>query len=238
MEELKKEVGGTRIYSYLADLSDMQQVVRVAADIASEHTDIQVFVSNAGILGNERPVVNAGGIESTFATNYLSHYLLQSQLAASILKNDGVIFNVCSQSYDWYSLDFDDLQSVNKYQPMKAYGRSKRMLLLLGRKTANAGIKTFNIDPGTFRSGISRSRGWAFRLMYNLAKFGMKTPAEAVRDIVALIDGQSGHLPSGELIRKGKVIEIDYNDEEIGKLMQATKAMTGVDIDEKLTTDD
>ena len=235
MSRLQDELQSNNLHTVLVDLADYKAVLHASEHVAEAHPDIDIFISNAGILGNEQPVMNKEGMEVTFMTNYLAHYLLLSSVGRHLRNNKGSIFNICSQSHDWYRLDFQDLQSIRKYQPMKAYGRSKRMLLLLGRKTAESGIRTYSIAPGTFRSGIARSRGRFFQLLYNLAAFGMRSPANAVEDVLTLIDNEVNPLPPGELIRKGKVVEIEYSAEEIGKLMEVTKSITGIDLESNLT---
>lgn len=232
LKEVQSDVEGdaSSVSIYESDLSVYEQVSSVANAIAAENSSLDVFISNAGVLGKERPTLGASGNEFTFMTNYLSHYLLQSSLLGAIQEGGGKIFNMCSVSHSWYPLDYADLMTLDKYQPMKAYGRSKKMLLLLGLATSNMGIDTFNIDPGTFRSGIARSRAGWFRALYGLAKIGMRTPATAAADIVNILNGSLAGVPSGAFLKDGKVKEFPYTAEDFGKLIDETADLCGVDI--------
>ena len=227
--EVKQKASSVRLYAF-CDFSDYWQVKQMAGILANDYSSLDVFISNAGVLGKEKPTIGSQGYEFTFMTNYLSHYLLQARLLGAIRNAKGKIFNMCSVSHSWYPLDYSDLMSLDKFQPMKAYGRSKKMLLQLGLATSTLGIDTFNIDPGTFRSGIARSRAGWFRALYSLAKIGMRTPATAAADIVNILNGQLTGVPSGAFLKSGKVKELPYTEEEIGKLIDETSDLCGVDI--------
>ncbi len=233
LEKMQNLAGNAgKIIAITCDLSDLDDVFRAAREI--QPYSIDVFISNAGILGFEKCRKNSHDLEQTFMINYLSHYILQTAALETLFRNEGLIINIVSMSYRWYSLDFDDFQSVRKYSPMKSYSRSKRMLLLLGEWLAGQGLKTCSVDPGIFASGISRSRGKIFNRMYDLGKGLMKTPARTAREVTSLLDSRLEGIPAGALLSKGKVIDYIHQREEIGKLIETTISLCGVDVEKRI----
>src|ERR1700674_654467 len=71
---------------YLADLSRLAEVRRVAREIAAAEPRIDVLINNAGAVFSPRQVTE-DGLERTFATNHLSYFvltqLLREQLAST-----------------------------------------------------------------------------------------------------------------------------------------------------------
>ena len=60
----------------------------------------------------------------------------------------------------------------------------------------------------------------------------MRTPGDAVQDLLAILDGTLTDIPSGGFVKKGKVKEIEYSAAEIGKLMESTAEITGINLPE------
>src|SRR5689334_20131224 len=58
-----------------ADLSHQADVRRLASSIVARHDAIDVLVNNAGAR-IDRFIETADGVEATFATNHLGHFLL------------------------------------------------------------------------------------------------------------------------------------------------------------------
>ena len=213
---------------YVADFSALSEVKSAGAKIMTDFPRIDIVLCNAGILGREEPRINQEGVEETFMINYLSHYVLLCQLLSGISLPRVIITG--SQAARWYSIDFDDLMCLNSYKPLRAYGNSKACLQMLGCwiDDLSDGSTAYIIDPGTFRSGIARSRAGWFRTMYNVASWGMRSPATAAKDIMAILDGRE--FPGGKIIRLGKVKELSFSSEEFGKLIEKSTALSGCDI--------
>src|SRR5581483_11232525 len=82
-DAIRAETKNDRVELVLCDLSSMAQVRRAAADILAKHPKIQVLVNNAAVFLPKREVTE-DGIEKTFATNYLSHFLLTHLLLPAL----------------------------------------------------------------------------------------------------------------------------------------------------------
>ncbi len=123
LEDLRRETGGEKLGSYLADLSSLDEVRGLAEQVLTEHDRLNVLVNNAGIISREREE-SGDGHELTFAVNYLSHFLLTGLLLPLLWDSSpSRIVNVASAGQS--PIDFDDPMLERGYDAMGAYTRSK-----------------------------------------------------------------------------------------------------------------
>ncbi len=159
---------------YLADLSRLSDMKRVAGEIAAAEPRIDVLVNNAGALFTRRQET-ADGFELTFALNHLGYFvlanLLKERLAAAARAR---IVNVASEAHRGMTLDFSDLQFRNRYRGFTAYGRSKLCNILftreLARKLVGTGIAVSCLHPGFVATRFGDNNGGAFRVGVYIAK--------------------------------------------------------------------
>ncbi len=220
---------------YQADLSSLAEVKKAAEQIAAEHESIDLLICNAGILGSENFTKTKEGIEKTLAVNYLSHYTLLARLWDKFSTDSSAVLMVGSSAAAWYKVDFSDPESKSDYKSLKAYGRTKAMLMMLGQwihtNSSTSRPKSYVFDPGTFRSGIARNRGQWFQYMYKLAGWAMTEAERAGLEMLNLVGGAD--YPAGKIIKKGKVKDLSFSTEEISNLMEMSRTMTGCDINGK-----
>jgi NAD(P)-dependent dehydrogenase (short-subunit alcohol dehydrogenase family) len=145
---------GARVY--LADLADLAEVRRFAAEVLEHEPRLDVLVNNAGIgstvPGHDR-AESANGVELRFAVNYLSHYLLTRALLP-LLKAcpPSRIVNVASAGQA--AIDFDDPMLTHGYSGARAYCQSKLAQILftfdLAEELAGTGVTANALHPATF----------------------------------------------------------------------------------------
>ncbi|MHB2019540.1 MAG: SDR family NAD(P)-dependent oxidoreductase [Candidatus Xenobia bacterium] len=117
-ESLATELGAR---AYVADLSDLSQVRRLAAEIP--HVD--VLINNAGIgYGKEREL-SRDGHELRLAVMYLAPVLLTRLLLPRLTSQ---VLNIGSLGQA--PLDFEDLQMEHAYDGLTAYRRAKLALVM------------------------------------------------------------------------------------------------------------
>jgi NAD(P)-dependent dehydrogenase (short-subunit alcohol dehydrogenase family) len=123
----------------LADLADLAQVRRLAADIRQATTRLDVLVSNAGIgfglpEGRQRST-SRDGYELRFAVNYLAGFLLTLELLPLLRRSAPArIVNVASIGQ--HPIDFDDLMLEHHYSGTRAYRQSKLAQVMSGFELA------------------------------------------------------------------------------------------------------
>jgi NAD(P)-dependent dehydrogenase (short-subunit alcohol dehydrogenase family) len=217
---------------YRADLSSISEVKRAAEQISEENEHLDLLICNAGMLGAESFTKTPEGIEQTLAVNYLSHYILLATLWGKLTPGSSKVIMIGSASAAWYPVNFSDPESEQDYRPLKAYGRSKAMLMMLGKwihdEWGQAGPIPYIVDPGTFSSGIARSRARWFQFIYGLASWAMSGVENAGSEVINLIEG--ANYPPGKIIKKGKVKDLVFSREEISNLMHMSRTLTGCDL--------
>ena len=121
-EALAAAIGGR---PYVADLADLAQVRRLAAEVAADHPRLDVLVNNAGLgYGQGRELV-PGGTELRFTVMYLAPVLL-TRLLLPILGAQVVNVGSLGQA----PLDFEDLAMARAYDGITAYRRAKLALAM------------------------------------------------------------------------------------------------------------
>jgi NAD(P)-dependent dehydrogenase (short-subunit alcohol dehydrogenase family) len=108
------------------DLGSLASVARCAGAIAADHPQLHLLVNNAGVMATPR-TETADGFELQLGTNHLGHFALTAQLMPALLAGGpSRVVSVTStgRHYRWL-YDADDLALRRRYEPWRAYGRSK-----------------------------------------------------------------------------------------------------------------
>src|SRR4051812_42729202 len=106
----------------VADVSVLADVRRAASEILARHPKIHVLINNAAIFSVKREET-VDGIEKTFATNYLGHFLLTNLLLPGLkAAAPSRVISVATKTTG-LKIDLDDLQLKNKkFSTMAAVG--------------------------------------------------------------------------------------------------------------------
>jgi NAD(P)-dependent dehydrogenase (short-subunit alcohol dehydrogenase family) len=149
--------GAERPHTVLADLAELAQVGRLAAEVRESTPRLDVLVSNAGI-GSGQPDgrtrrTSADGYELRFAVNYLAGFLLTMELLPLLRASAPArIINVASIGQ--HPLDFDDLMITRGYSGARAYGQSKLAQIMSGFELASrvpaAEVTVNSLHPATY----------------------------------------------------------------------------------------
>ena len=148
------ETGGRPV---AADLADLAQVRRLAAEVRDTTDRLDVLVSNAGIgsglpTGRER-AESADGHELRFAVNFLAGFLLTQELLP-LLRASAPARVVHVSSLGQAPLDFTDLMLERSYSGTQAYRQSKLAQIIAGFELAGrlpaAEVTVNSLHPGAF----------------------------------------------------------------------------------------
>jgi NAD(P)-dependent dehydrogenase (short-subunit alcohol dehydrogenase family) len=149
--------GAARPRTVLADLADLGQVRRMAAEVRAATDRLDVLVSNAGIGGGEPDGrtrrTSADGYELRFAVNYLAGFLLTLELLP-ILRASAPARIVNVASIGQHPIDFADLMLERGYNGSRAYGQSKLAQIMSGFELAArlpaAEVTVNSLHPATY----------------------------------------------------------------------------------------
>ena len=110
------------VESYLADLSNMADVLAMAQAVAQKHNQIDVLINNAGILKTPQ-TMTADGLDIRFVVNTLAPYLLTQKLLP-LMGDAGRVVNLSSAAQAPVNLDALN-GKVPLHDDMAAYAQSK-----------------------------------------------------------------------------------------------------------------
>ncbi len=138
---------------YLADLSSLAEVRRLAAEVREREDRLDVLVNNAGIGAHGPRQESADGLELRFAVNYLAGYVLTRELL-DLLRASAPARIVNVSSAGQQALDFGDLQLERDYSGTRAYCQSKLAQILftfdLADELAGSGVTVTTLHPATY----------------------------------------------------------------------------------------
>jgi NAD(P)-dependent dehydrogenase (short-subunit alcohol dehydrogenase family) len=192
----------------VGDLSELDEVRRIAVEAASRHPDLSLLVNNAGVSKFSREVT-AGGLERTFATNHLAPFLLSNLLLDLLAGNAGArIVNVSSEQHRWVGgIPWDDLQAERRFVPLEAYNLTKLYNVLftaeLARRVPQTAIRVNSLSPGFLRTDLGREATGFFRVFLGLSA-PFRKPAEVGATAVLKVAEAEG---SGLYFRGAKPAE-------------------------------
>ncbi|MEM1237413.1 MAG: SDR family NAD(P)-dependent oxidoreductase [Pseudomonadota bacterium] len=147
LDAVKKEIGG-KAETYVADMADLEQVRKMAADIRCDHDRIDVIINNAGVLKLGNPVT-ADGYDARFVVNTFAPYVLTRELL-DIVPADGRIVNLSSAAQA--PVDLAALSGRRQLDNMSAYAQSKLAITIWSRELAAElpkGPVVVAVNPGS-----------------------------------------------------------------------------------------
>jgi NAD(P)-dependent dehydrogenase (short-subunit alcohol dehydrogenase family) len=141
--------------TYIADLSSLAEVRRLADEVAENEPSLEVLVNNAGIgsAEDDSRQESADGLELTFAVNYLSHFLLTQRLLGLLERTaPSRIVNVASAGQQ--AIDFDDVQLEHGWSGVRAYCQSKLAQVMftfsLAERLEGTGVSVNALHPASY----------------------------------------------------------------------------------------
>ena len=184
-----------------ADLANIAQTRRVAAEILAAEPRIDVLINNAGALFNRRQL-SPDGLEMTFAVNHMAYFVLTEALMPTLMRSGPArIVNTASAAHRGAKLDFDDLQSEHAYSGFQVYGRSKLCNILftreLARRLQGSGVTANSLHPGFVATRFGDRSGGLLQAVMPIAKLGAISPSKGAETIVYLASSPEVAAVSG-----------------------------------------
>ena len=135
------------VQTYLADLSDLQQVRTLAKTLLEQRHSIDVLINNAGVFSTSEPKT-ADGYDVRFVVNTFAPYLLTTLLMPAF-GADARIINLSSAAQD--AVNIEALFGRKALSDRQAYGQSKLALTmwsaLLGLEYQQTGPTIVAVNP-------------------------------------------------------------------------------------------
>ncbi|MCT2588843.1 SDR family NAD(P)-dependent oxidoreductase [Streptomyces sp. N2-109] len=172
--------------TYLADLSDLDQVRALADRLLRAESRLDVLVNNAAVGGGVDPArreVSRQGHELRFAVNHLAPYLLTRRLLPLLTASaPSRVVNVASMGQT--PIDFDNAMLEREYEGVRAYCQSKLAMIMatfdLAAEFAGDGI-TLNVLHPAHLMDTEMVRQSGFTPVAELAE-GMRPTLRLIAD--------------------------------------------------------
>lgn len=238
-DQIRKTNKNTQVKFYKVDISSMNEVRNVSERIKADIDHIDVLINNAGARF-DKYFKNDEGIELTFATNHLGHFLLTLSLIELLKKSaQGRIINISSSAHSRGTENLDDIIAPENYDRRLAYGRSKLANLYftyeLSSQLQNTNITANAVDPGGVATNFSRNNGlfaWVKHYLSYILKRKLISPQKAAETIVYLATSDEVRKTTGKYFLEKKEINsssASYNKKTASDLWQLSAKLTGLD---------
>ena len=222
-----------------ADLSVQREVRELAAAIRSQCPRVDVLINNAGARFDTFRLT-PDGIESTFATNHLSHFLLTLLLLDTLRAAESArVITVGSGAHSGARGDFERSFRSETYDRKVAYGSSKLANVMfayeLARRLRGTNVTSNAMDPGGVATNLGRNNGiisWLRRVVYHALKGELLSPEKGAETIVYLASSPAVEGVSGKYFFRKREIEssaISKDEAAAKRLWESSLRMTGLD---------
>ena len=201
-ERLRIEAPEVPAEIILCDFASFASIRSAAEEILTRYPRIDCLINNAGVFVLDRQETQ-DGIESTFGVNHLGYFLFTRLLLPRLLTSAPArIVNVASHAHKFVSFDVENLQPLENFSGISAYGASKACNILftgeLARRIAGTGVTANSLHPGGVSTGLgSNNTSWLANLIRPVAMFVLKTPAKGARTSLHLAMADSLSETSG-----------------------------------------
>lgn len=196
-----------------ADLSNLMEVREVASKINTRYDRVDLLINNAGARFNHFEQTT-NGLERTFVTNHLGHFLLTALILERVLHARAArIITVGSGAHFGITGTPSWMLQHTDYNRKLAYGMSKLANIIfayeLARRLSGTLVTSNAIDPGGVATNLGRNNGWAAwlrHLVYYAVKRELVTANRAASHIAYLGVTEELNGMSGQYFRNGQIV--------------------------------
>ena len=167
--EIKNEFG-VNCEDKIADLSNLQEIHRVAEELSKLDRPIDILIHNAGIYLTKRELTS-DGLEKVLVIQYLSSFILNFILMAKLKSQEKariIMVNSEGHRFAAWGLKLDDLNwEKRRYSGLRSYGSAKTAQLLsmiiFNEHFKNTGVSIIAMHPGAVKTDSGQENGPVYR---------------------------------------------------------------------------
>ena len=232
-QDIIEETGNENVSYFVADLSLISDIKRVANEIKQAHPVIDVLVNNAGAMFSARQETQEG-IELTLATNHINYFLLTHLLLDNIkAAPNGRIASVSSEAQKMIrAVNWDDIEFKTKFKGLSVYAQSKLFNAMftfqLAKNLAGTNVVANCMHPGGVNTGFGKNTKGLMRFLVGLIFPLMRTPEKGAETLIWLATSKDVEGVNGKYFHDKKEIKASppaYNNAELEKLRQRTEQL-------------
>jgi NAD(P)-dependent dehydrogenase (short-subunit alcohol dehydrogenase family) len=220
----------------LCDLASLESIRSFAEEFTQKYPILDVLINNAGVVTIKRQLTK-DGFEMDLGVNHLGHFLLTNLLLEPLkAAEQGRIVVVASGAYKIGSLHYEDSTLTRRFNPAKAYARSKLANILFTKELAARlhGTKvTVNcVHPGAVGTniGVNRETGFGKSILKLLSYFFLTSEQGADTAIYLATEPKLQEV-TGQYYYRRKIKQLSpraQNKQEAQRLWQWSQEQVGL----------
>ncbi|WP_375105074.1 SDR family oxidoreductase [Paenibacillus sp. RS8] len=220
----------------LCDLASLESIRSFAEEFTRKYPILDILINNAGVVTIKRQLTK-DGFEMDLGVNHLGHYLLTNLLLEPLkAAEQGRIVVVASGAYKIGALHYEDPTLDRRFNPAKAYARSKLANILFTRELALRlhGTKvTVNcVHPGAVGTniGVNRETGFGKSILKLLSYFFL-TPEQGADTAIYLATALELREVTGQYYYRRKIKQLSpraQNRQEAERLWLWSQEQVGL----------
>lgn len=234
-QQIIKESKNNEVHLLIADLSSMNEVIKLSKEIHSKFSKIDVLINNAGIITLQRQST-IDGYEYQLAVNYLSNFLLVHLLLDLLLKGaPSRIINVSSGIHWSAEINFNDIQSEKKYNPHQVYGMTKLAQILFTYKLSKIlegkGVIVNVLNPGIVATNLLSDFNSQPKVFSFLDRLKNASPKKGAETSIYLASSNEVKNISGKYFVDKKIEDsslASYNPKTADRLWDESLILCGI----------
>ena len=190
------------------DFSVIAEVKKGAQILLSQIDEIHVLINNAGGMypGGKR---SEEGVDLSFATNHLGHFMLVQDLLPALIKGKARVIQVSSEAHRIAQHPGKDFSLKKSSNTLSAYALVKLYNILFTRELvknySSEGLTSYALHPGAVRTAFgSEASSWAKGLIAFTKLFFISPKAGAATSIF-LATAPEKSLKNGGYYKQKKI---------------------------------
>lgn len=198
LQDVKAASNSDNVELILVDMSSQRSVRNAVNEFLSKHSRLDVLIHNAANFDHrqKKPVLTSDGLETVFATNHVSIFLM-TQLLLETLKRSAPsrVITVASKgliSYPFLDIEFDNLNGERKFNLQHAYYHAKQAQVMftfdLAERMKGTGVTVNCVRVGNVAipdTRLDHLPSWLVGLYHAKRRFAM-TPEKMAETYVWL----------------------------------------------------
>jgi NAD(P)-dependent dehydrogenase (short-subunit alcohol dehydrogenase family) len=214
LQRLRANAPGGQVEFIQADLSSQRDVRLLADRIGRSRQRVDVLINNAGARFDTYQE-SVDGIELTFATNHLGHFLLTRLLLESLRQAPAArVITVSSSAHASGGADGVLVLGRANYNRRLAYAKSKLANIMfayhLSERLRDTQISSNAVDPGFVFTNFARNNGvvsWLKHIVAHALRRELVLPRKGAETVIYLAAAADVQGVTGKYFRCGREVD-------------------------------